>query len=327
MFFSSSSRSALVISSVVLGSALALLASRLPAQQFQATATGSLIASGQCAPVGPPLGNGTCPTPATNSYSGAITGPSVTVVGGSSFFGQSQVTANMSGSSLTTSVSATSSATGSSQVTLLLRAPAYAGVRLQISVLAVAGTGVGSVTVDGQSYTWIQDLDVVTPSNGVLPISISCATLYGGFYNSHVTATVSWSYPGVVTAGAPTPGCLGPAVAWTRGVPQLGNSGFGVTCANAHPSLGAVSVIGLGGLATTPFVYDSVNVWIDPNLPLGTLYLGSNAQGEILHPLPLPAAPSFHGMRLWAQWLLLEPSGCTPMGLSGSNAIRMTLES
>ncbi|MEC7585153.1 MAG: hypothetical protein VYE77_12620 [Planctomycetota bacterium] len=300
----------------------------LSAQQFQATASGSLTASGICTPIGPPLGNGTCPTPGTNTYSGPITNTPVMVYGGSPSTGQSQVTASLAGSSLTVSAWSSLNSGTSSSVFLSLSAPAYAGVRLQISVVAGPVSGSGSVTVNGQNYTWAQDLDVVTPANGVLPITISCSTSAGGFsFNSSAAATVSWSYPGVVAAGAPTPGCLGPAVAWTRGVPKLGSASFGITCANSHPSLGAVSVIGLGGLSASPFVYDAVNVWIDPNLPLGTLYLGSNAQGEILHPLPLPAAPSFQGMDLWAQWLLLEPSGCTPLGLSGSNAIRVTLQS
>lgn len=141
----------------------------------------------------------------------------------------------------------------------------------------------------------------------------------------NLSLITSWTYPGVAAAGGPTPGCLGPAVAWTRGIPRVGNSSFGFTLSNAHPFLGAVSCVGLGGLST-PFVYDGVNVWLDPNLPISTLYLSSTASGDVFHPLGVPNRPSFQGMVVWTQFLLLEPPGCMPLGLSGSNAIRVTLQ-
>ena len=98
-----------------------------------------------------------------------------------------------------------------------------------------------------------------------------------------------------------------------------------MTCANAHPFRGGVSVIGLGGL-TTPFVYDFVDIWVDPNQPLGTLYVPSNAAGEMLYPLAIPSHPSYLGLTLYGQWVLLEPPGCTPLNVSGSNAIRFTVQ-
>ena len=156
---------------------------------------------------------------------------------------------------------------------------------------------------------------------GGLVVQVTLPTTSG----ASATVDLTWDHPGVALAGAPTPGCLGDAVCWTRGIPEVGDSAFAITCANAHPSLGAVSVIGLGGL-TTPFVYDSVDVWVDPGQPLGTLYFPSDPNGDLLHPLPIPAQPSFQGVTLHAQWLLLEPPGCTPEGLSGSNAIRVTIQ-
>ncbi|MCA8953716.1 MAG: FG-GAP repeat protein [Planctomycetes bacterium] len=131
-------------------------------------------------------------------------------------------------------------------------------------------------------------------------------------------------FPGVHAYGTPTPGCLGPAVCWSRGAPHLANGSFGLTAENAHPNLGGVAIVGLGGLST-PVVYNLVDVWVDPGLPFATHYWQSNAAGEMFHPLPIPAQPSFLGLPLFGQFLVFEPTGCTASGLSGSNALRIEI--
>ena len=118
------------------------------------------------------------------------------------FAGYAVVTAGMAGSSIT--VDAYSAATGStvSQVNLQLTAPAQAGVRLQVSVASYSVVPASAVVgIAGQSYQFSQVVDAMTPSTGVLPVTISCSTPVSGFYSSGVTVTVSWSYPGVVVAG------------------------------------------------------------------------------------------------------------------------------
>lgn len=209
--------------------------------------------------------------------------------------------------------------------TVNLLAPTGAGVRLWITSTMAPHGGSSSITVLGNTYTNPNLLiDAVVPPGGLsFSLQTDALAQNGWGTGSSGYITVRWLYP-VVPTGTPTPGCLGDAIAWTRGMPWLGSNTFGITCSNAHPSLGGVSVIGLGGL-TTPFVYDFVNVWVDPYQPLATLYLPSDPNGNLLHLLPIPIHQSFLGMTLHAQWLLLEPANCAPLGLSASNAIRITI--
>ena len=86
-----------------------------------------------------------------------------------------------------------------------------------------------------------------------------------------------------------------------------------------------ITVSVLEQLGHTLLVYGYVDVWLDPAQPIVTLYLASDANGDILHPLPLPSHPSFLGLGLYAQFIVLEPSGCTPLDLSGSNSIHLTV--
>ncbi|MCA8977313.1 MAG: hypothetical protein KDC98_21505 [Planctomycetes bacterium] len=283
----------------------------VPAQSFGASATGTLYATG---------GGGSTP----QTYTGAITPPG-TSISSAGWFGGGWARVTFGVSSLGLDMSATDAGGANGTVVLTLDAPAGAGVRVQIAGY-VSLLGSYSVDILGTTYSPTGPLavDAVVPAGG-LPITAHCGANGYPFYFSQTTLSLSWSYPGVSVAGTPTPGCRGDAVAWTNGIPTLGNSGFGVTCSNAHPLRGGVSLIGLGGLST-PFAYDYVDVWVDPTRPLATLYVPSNAAGEMVQAMPIPGHASFVGLQLFAQWILLEPPGCTPLDLSGSNAIAITVQ-
>jgi len=304
------------LNSFLLLVALASSAAATPAQSFSVSAFGSLSASG---------GSGSPQT-----YTGPIAATTSSVSSGG-LFGFASASAQFATGNLTMSASASGliGVAGSAWVTLTLQAPVGAGARIVVNAQPQSGSsgGTASANVLGQTYSPFGGvtIDAIVPAGG-LPVVVSANTFGGTFGFQGVDISVTWSFPGVTIAGAPTPGCLGDSVCWTQGIPRLGNTSFGMTCSNAHPNLGGVSVIGLGGL-TAPVIYDGVNVWVDPSLPLGTLYIPSNAAGEMLYPLAIPSDPTFVGLTLHGQWIVLEPPGCTPLDLSGSNAIRITIQS
>jgi hypothetical protein len=286
-----------------------LAATGLPAQTFSATGSGQLSAMALGSP--------------QQSYGGPITATTTTVQAFGTI-GISSASATLQPAQLTVSANSAASAMASATVLVTLQGPVGAGVRVQVfggSTGTVPGTA--SVSVQGQPQLSGATVDYQLPAGGLV-ISVSASVPFSGFFSSMVNLTVSWSYPGVTTVGAPTPGCLGPSVAWTQGVPKRGNAGFGITGTNAQPQIGAVLGLGLGGL-TTPFPFGSVQVWLDPSAPIDPIYVPSNPAGELLHALPIPNQPTLVGLQLFAQWIVFEPPGCMPLDVSGSNAIRVTV--
>lgn len=319
----------------VLTSLFALMASPLPAQQTYATASGSLYTSvtlGGCA-----FGGICVPPPTTygDIYTGPITAAGVSaqiswpgwhspypLPGGTPMPGGS---ATVSASLLSNSLVVDFQGSGGfpwsdrADIDLSLHGPANQEVHLQLPVNPFTTT----VTVAGQSLGQGSAMVTNIPANGVLPISVLVTR---SVLQGTGSMTLSWSYPNVTNAGAATPGCLGPAIAGAQGEPLLGNTGFGITCANAPASSGALSIIGLSGFSTTPLNIAGINLWVDPNLPVSTSFQTSDAQGDILRPLPVPADPNLVGLEMWAQFLLVEPAGCTPTNLSASNALRIVVD-
>lgn len=223
---------------------------------------------------------------------------------------------------------ASGTGSASASVQLNLNAPVGAGVRCVI-ICQRSGLGgwplvfaLGSMLLPDSSGRF--EFETTVPVGGV-GISIHCG-VDGFIMPSTLAVDATWSYPGVTPGGAATPGCLGPAVDWTQGIPRIGNANFGFSCVNAHPFLGAVSVVGLGDLQT-PILYDHVNIWIDPSLPMATAYFPSSAAGAVFHAIPLPNHPSYLGLVLCSQFIVFEPNGCMPLNLSGSNSVRAVIQS
>lgn len=218
----------------------------------------------------------------------------------------------------------------SAVLTLHLQAPPGAGVRFFIDAWLDRST-VRSLTIGGQAFALpdfgfpVFATDAVVPPGGLdVQVQMHAHTGAGSLLLANSSLDLTWEYPGVQAAGAASPGCLGPAVCWTNGLPRLGNSSFGFLGSNAHPGLGGFMALSFGGLAV-PISLAGVDLWLDPSLPNLTSFVSSNAVGDLLYALPLPSHPSFVGTPFWAQFLLLEPTTCMPAGLSGSNAVRVDL--
>jgi len=134
---------------------------------------------------------------------------------------------------------------------------------------------------------------------------------------------VSWQR-GVTYAGPASPGCLGLTECATNSEPRLGNASFAFTCGNAHPNRGAIFALGLG-TATTPTVIGNLQVWVDTSLPLTSTFHVSSPTGSLFVPKPIPSGTGFLGLPLTGQFVLFEPTGCTPTGLSASTAVRTVI--
>ncbi|MEQ1631660.1 MAG: hypothetical protein ABL997_04765 [Planctomycetota bacterium] len=304
----------------LLAAAVLLYAATAPAQAFSASANGTVSAIVEDVP----YGIGPAPIPAEGV---AVSGfdPALAI--------SASASARVVGNTLHTRVTASKTVLTSQStmagavIDLVLQAPVGAGVRITLATANGTTQGMVWLTIAGQDYWPLQAphttvVDAVVPAGGLL-VKVRNYASTGGLIIADSVLDVTWDYPGVALAGTPTPGCLGPAAAWTNGIPRLGNSAFALQCANA-PSAGGFLALSLGGLPT-PINFASVEIWLDPNAVIRTCYLASAANGDLSYPLWIPANPSFQGVNLWAQFLLLEPPNCTPSGLSGSNAIQVTL--
>lgn len=298
----------------VLTAILVLVVGRLPAQRYCAAASGTLDAS--------PLSS-----QAGGLYTGPITSSWVHATASHPGGQWSFLIARQLGRTLTVEFqgSGPSLVSDYADIALNLYAPAHREVHLQVSVDNAGTASLNtSILVTGQSLAG-SGLVTNIPANGVLPIDVLVnrgdpSTAAAG------TVTLSWSYPSVASAGPATPGCSGSAEAWIQGDPLLGNGRFGITCAKAPPSLGALSIVGLGGFYPTPLSIHGVDLWVDLNLPVATLYHTSDAQGNILCLLPIPFDYNLIDANLWAQFVLVEPPGCTSASLSASNAIWIVVD-
>jgi len=291
----------------------AVSATRLTAQQFGANASGQLMA---CQGSGNP-----------QFFNGQITASTVSLSVSQNIQGAGSASATLDSNDLSVSVSSWALGSASAGITLNLTAPPGAGVQVRAIPVFSMGQSWTATTCVGQTCIQWGAIDTVIPASGVLPVSVSCSAPSVGFLptSNEVSMLVTWSYPGVSVAGAPSPGCLGPAAAWTRGIPRVGNTAFGLTCTNSHPGIGGIIAVGTGVLAT-PLLFGEMGIWIDPTQPIAWNYVPSTATGEMFLPLPIPMNAALTGLNLYSQSILLEQPGCLPGGLSASNAIGIIVQ-
>ena len=178
-------------------------------------------------------------------------------------------------------------------------------------VLAFAGGALGLLGITGP------------PAAGSSATLVVLATAAGGPIDA-APAVVHLLLPGLVPYGTSTPGCAGPLPIGASSIPQVGNAGFAVTCANAPPSSSGFFGLSLGGLST-PLVLGALAVWINPFSPLFfEVVVPSDAAGNALVPLPIPPNPILAGVQVFTQFAWFD--SCAPGGFSASNALAITVQ-
>jgi hypothetical protein len=130
--------------------------------------------------------------------------------------------------------------------------------------------------------------------------------------------------PGADLYGFASPGCLGSAAIGVLGAPTLGNMGFAVTSINAIPSSVGRMILG-GKSLQTPYTFLDLNLFVDPASP-ATLWLTvtTDAKGNCIVPLPIPANAGLANLQVFAQFAWLDR--CTIVGVSASNAVAVTIK-
>ena len=146
----------------------------------------------------------------------------------------------------------------------------------------------------------------------------------GAAFEDDPYGVISWSN-GVTYGGAATPGCLGLAECETTSDARMGNAAFAFRVRRAHPNMGAIFLLGLGS-TTVPAPFAGLQLWFDPALPLSSVFRTSDATGTVLSPQPLPINAALVGLTCTGQFVLFEPTGCTPTNLSASTAVRVVLQ-
>lgn len=140
-----------------------------------------------------------------------------------------------------------------------------------------------------------------------------------------VTGLAIATMPGVDYYGVPSPGCNGAPGVGTVGMPRVGNPTFGFYNVNAMPSSVGRTILGTHQLLT-PYQALDLKLFVDP-LAADTLWLPvtSNATGQAVLPLPIPADDGLAGFKLYAQFAWLD--SCTQIGAAASNAVEITIQS
>ncbi len=111
-------------------------------------------------------------------------------------------------------------------------------------------------------------------------------------------------------------------------MPNVGNSGFALTCGNAPPNTPGLLAL-TGNRFANPVVVLGAEIWIDPTLVFIQLPATSNNVGASDVNLPIPNGPWLRGTRLFAQFFWAGPTSpppCPPQGLSASNALEFTIQ-
>ena len=126
----------------------------------------------------------------------------------------------------------------------------------------------------------------------------------------------------------PGTGCLGYAglVASTQGMPTIGNSTFAFTLAGATPFSYAATLLQFHAPGTAPVVSPFFVCAHIFDLPAGLIQVSgfSNALGQAINFLPIPADPAYLGIELRSQWAVLDGLGpISGVALSNSLLLRI----
>lgn len=132
---------------------------------------------------------------------------------------------------------------------------------------------------------------------------------------------------GVAAFGRSSPGCIGPLAISVTSMPNVGNTGFALTCGNAPPNTSGLLAL-TGNRFANPVVVLGAEIWVDPTLVFIQLPATTNNVGASEVPLPIPNGRWLRGTRLCAVLLggPASPPPCPPQGLSASNALEFTIQ-
>ncbi|MAG57673.1 MAG: hypothetical protein CMJ83_15390 [Planctomycetes bacterium] len=129
---------------------------------------------------------------------------------------------------------------------------------------------------------------------------------------------------GAVAVGASSNTCVNPVLAGIASLPTVGNPAFGLTASGGPPNAAGLLAISDQAFAG-PVVISGVTVWVDVTRPGAQIIPVTNGPfGSLTYPIPLPPNPGLAGFAAFVQWAWADPN-CGSAGLTGSNALRITL--
>ncbi|MCR9247390.1 MAG: hypothetical protein NXI31_20360 [bacterium] len=164
-------------------------------------------------------------------------------------------------------------------------------------------TGAGDVTVAGITFS----VD--------LPVTANAAQSQNGGGDETWVGQFALIPANTTRYGGPSPGVAGHPTIHAVADATLNNPNFGLACTRAPANtLGAI-VFAFGSAPGTPL--QGIDLWIDPNQIVATSFLFSDANGEIVWPLPTPG----FSFTLFSQFFWLESSN--PLQLSASDALQI----
>ena len=137
----------------------------------------------------------------------------------------------------------------------------------------------------------------------------------------------TWIYGNVVPPlaepfGTACAGSSGLPIALGRGVPWIGQAGFGIEASRLLPQTPTFAFLALGGASLS--LGNGCMLHVDPASVFAILGTASNAAGFASVPLPVPDLPALRGVSLWSQAAAADPGGAVA-GWSLSQGLRLVI--
>jgi hypothetical protein len=126
------------------------------------------------------------------------------------------------------------------------------------------------------------------------------------------------AFPGVLSAGAGTPGCLGAIHATVGSVPQSGNAAFSIV-GHRFPTAAPVAMLFGPGISPLPIQIAGLSLWPDLTSP-ASFFLPATRDplGTARFGIPIPRGIPV-GSTFAAQFVAIDP--CGPAGATASDAL------
>ncbi len=174
----------------------------------------------------------------------------------------------------------------------------------------------------------LTDLEPGVRSSDATPLGVVGDTLVFSAFTQQ-TGREPWAIDLTATRGylARTlgAGCVGssgatPSAGTSHAAPRVGEATFTLTLTDARAQAAAGVLF---DLAPHPTVLGGCTFWL-PGAPVA-LALPTDAQGDALLWVPIPADPAVAGLELFAQWLVTDPGGSLGGALSASGLTHLVV--